>query len=169
MKLNHRKWSLLSSMALSLALMTATAQAEEKLGSTPYGELTVNENLELLFKGRPVSVRVGDSKGYITGNSSLTFQQQFTMGDKRVVLVQDNGGTACPAQFYLVTIGPKGVLTSPGFGSCSDLIKVSQKGDVVTIAMSDYMGPGSSIAQQKKAAKSMMKFVFNVNRPEAIE
>lgn len=103
----------------------------EKKAKTRYGMVSVREedNL-LLFKGKPVSPA-------IEGNSGLSIVADYQVGQSDVLLLQDAGGSACPAMFRFITVNAAGLRASPEFGSCSDIIYPSMdaKSGAITVAM----------------------------------
>jgi len=62
-------------------------------------------------------------------------EKLFSVADSDIVLIGDNsGGTACPMAFFFVIIsGPNNATFSPEFGTCSDLVRVSQTGKPITV------------------------------------
>jgi hypothetical protein len=121
--------------------------------STRHGKLSTSTDNVLLFNGKPV-------KPEVQGNNSLSFVEKFQLGNTDVVLVQDNGGSACPAQYHFVTVAASGIRVSPSFGSCSDLAEVSRKGDQILVSMPGFVGPFESKAAQAKAARRKHVFVY---------
>ena len=103
----------------------------EKKAKTRYGMVSVREedNL-LLFKGKPVTPA-------IEGNSGLSIVADYQVGQSDVLLLQDAGGSACPAMFRFITVNAAGLRASPEFGSCSDIIYPSMdaKSGAITVAM----------------------------------
>lgn len=81
-----------------------------------------------------------DSDGF-----SLSFEKKFAVGNKDVVLIMNNsGGTACPVQYFFVTVTSQGVTKlSPEFGSCSDLAKPIKKGTKIIVTMPKMTGRGN--------------------------
>jgi hypothetical protein len=77
---------------------------------------------------------------------SLSFEQKFTVGEKDVVLIINNsGGTACPVQYFFVSVSPQGnAKLSPEFGTCSDLAKPNQSGLKIAITMPKMSGTGNA-------------------------
>jgi hypothetical protein len=125
--------------------------------STRFGALTLDEDHLLRFRGRPVQPKV-------QGNNSLTFVKTFLMGSKDVVLVQDNGGTGCPAQFHFVTVSSSGAKATAAFGSCSDLIKVARVGDSIKVDMPGFAGPVQSEAQWQRESRKRYVYFFKNGR-----
>jgi hypothetical protein len=103
----------------------------EKKAKTRYGMVSVREedNL-LLFKGKPVTPAV-------EGNSGLSIVADYQVGQSDVLLLQDTGGSACPAMFRFITVNAAGLRASPEFGTCSDIIYPSMdaKSGAITVAM----------------------------------
>ncbi len=135
-----------------LLLGCAAALADDLL--TRFGALTINEEKVLLFRGTPVSPEV-------KGNASLSVIEKFEMGASDVVLIRDNGGTACPALFHFVTLSASGAKATPAFGTCSDLVRAARRGDTITVSMPGYRGPFESSAGRAKAAKEKHVFTFS--------
>lgn len=104
----------------------------EKSVKTRFGVISVrpDDNL-LLFKGKPIAPA-------IEGNNGLSIVASYEMGKQDVVLVQNDGGSACPALFRFLTITGSGIRVSPEFGTCTDIIypTVDDKG-AVNVAMPD--------------------------------
>ena len=90
--------------------------------------ISVSDEKALLFEGKPVQPAV-------TGNNGLVIPALFTDGDADVVLVEDIGGTACPALFHFVRISKQGLNVSESFGSCSDLIEIVQTQKFIQVSM----------------------------------
>jgi hypothetical protein len=85
---------------LLLACGSASAQ-ETNTTTTRFGVLTVSDAGVLLFKGIPVQPR-------IEAENSLDLSEPYQTGASDVVLVTYNGGTACPALYYFVTVTKSG-------------------------------------------------------------
>lgn len=124
-------------MAVSLGL-SFPMYAEEGTHVTRYGTFEIKSPAEyasetLYFDKTPV-------QPLIEGNNSLTVEGQFKLKQDDVLIVQDNGGTACPAQLYIIKVSPnKTVTPSPLFGTCSDLIEIKQKENKIVIHMPEFM------------------------------
>jgi hypothetical protein len=99
---------------------------------TRFGVISISEENILLFNGQPLSPT-------IQGNNSLSLADHNEGRQSDVLLVQDNGGTACPAQYYFVSISSTGAKPSKVFGTCSDLLKTAKKGEEILVSM-----PGAS-------------------------
>ena len=137
---------------LLLAGISALAQ-EDKNVTTRFGALTVSDAGVLLFKGTPVQPT-------IEANNSLDLSEPYQIGAVDVVLVTDNGGTACPALFYFVTVKESGVKVSPAFGTCSDLTKIKRAGDSISVFMPGFQGPFESKRAQTRAARERHVFIY---------
>ena len=120
--------------------------------ATRFGALSVSEAGVLLFESVPV-------RPTIEANNSLDLSKPYQIGASDVVLVTDNGGTACPALYYSVTVTKSGVRVTPSFGTCSDLIKIKLSGDSISVSMPGYRGPAESKQAQRRAAGE--RHVFN--------
>ena len=142
---------LLISLVLVACVTGAPAQ-EPNAVATRFGALSVSEAGVLLFQSVPV-------RPTIEANNSLDLSQPYQIGASDVVLVSDNGGTACPALYYFVTVTTSGVRVTPSFGTCSDLIKIKRSGDSISVSMPGYQGPAESKQAQRRAARE--RHVFN--------
>ena len=121
----------------------------ESTVKTRFGTVSVrDDDKALLLKGKPVQPA-------IEGNSNLHIVARHEWGADDVLLLQDTGGSACPAQFRILQLSVKGLKTSPAFGTCSDLIYPSFDAKTgVTVTMVGFAGPFESAAAQKKAGLS---------------
>ena len=140
-------------IALLLLIATSTLGQETKAIQTRFGALTVSDAGVLLFKGAPVQPT-------IEANNSLDLSEPYQIGASDVVLVTDNGGTACPALYYFVTVKESGAKVTPSFGTCSDLIKVKRTGDSISVSMPGYKGPSESQRAQLRAARERHIFIY---------
>jgi hypothetical protein len=137
---------------LLLAGASVTAQ-ETNTSSTRFGALTVSDAGVLLFKGTPVQPK-------LEANNSLDLSETYQVGVADVVLVTDNGGTACPATYYFVTLTKTGAKVSHAFGTCSDLIQVKRSGNSISVSMPGFLGPFESRRAQNRAAKETHVFIY---------
>lgn len=144
-----------STITLLLALLIfGIARAQESnTVATRFGALTVNGDGVLLFKGTPVQPS-------IQANNSLDLGKPFQIGTSDVVLVTDNGGTACPATLYFVTVTKSGARVTHPFGTCSELIETKRTGDTVAVSMPGFAGPFESKRVQARAARETHVFVY---------
>jgi len=135
--------------------MEAVTFGYEKSVKTRFGVISVrpDDNL-LLFKGKPIAPS-------IEGNNGLSIVANYEMGKQDVVLVQNDGGSACAALFRFLTITGSGIRVSPEFGTCSDIIypTLDDKGGV-NIAMPDFSGPFEPAAKQPPARLSTKVFRY---------
>jgi hypothetical protein len=142
-------------LALTLVLLVcgiALAQETNTI-ATRFGALTVNGEGVLLFKGTPVQPA-------IQANNSLDLGKPFQIGSSDVVLVTDNGGTACPATLYFVTLTKSGAKVTHPFGTCSELIETKRTGDSILVSMPGFVGPFQSKRAQNKAARENHVFIY---------
>ena len=125
----------------------------EKSFKTRYGVLTINDDTRTLqFQGKPLLPTV-------EGNNNLSIVAAYELGKNDVVLLQNNGGTACPALYVFITINAAGVRATSEFGTCSDIIRVtSDLKNSVTVVMIGTTGPFEPRAAKRKVR--MEKTVF---------
>ena len=109
----------------------------------------------LLFKGKPVSPA-------IEGNNGLNIVAYYEMAQSDVLLLQDTGGTACPALFRFISVSATGLRATPEFGTCSDIIypTMDAKTATVTIAANGFRGPFEPEAEKQKAYMTKTVFRF---------
>ncbi|PXX13591.1 hypothetical protein C7399_114160 [Paraburkholderia tropica] len=122
--------------------------------TTPFGKLSVSVDNVLLLNGKPVNP-------HFEGNNSLSFVAQVALKNHRAVLVQNNGGAACPASYRWVMVSDGGYIVSPEFGSCSDLAKVSTVSETLVVTMPGFAGDSEPAAERKRAARTRMIYVYD--------
>jgi len=110
------------------------APDDENQTVTRYGQLSIVgdlNNMQLMFNGK----KLRDGDGF-----SLSFEKKLVSGNSDIILIMNNsGGRLCPVQYFFVTVKSESdVQLSPEFGTCSDLIKISQNGEQVIATMPDY-------------------------------
>jgi hypothetical protein len=130
---------------------TSVAPADSKKAQTRFGMLSIDDNNVLQYQGHPLAPS-------IEGNNSLDIIRTFQLASQELVLVQDNGGTACPALFHLVTVSKNGATATKAFGTCSDTVKTAQSGGSVTVTMPGFAGPAEPEAEQRKAGSQQHIF-----------
>jgi hypothetical protein len=126
---------------------------ESQSVSTRFGVLSVRKDRILVFKGRPL-------RPSVRGNNSLVLGSSYRIGATDVILVTDNGGTACPFQYYLVTLSNSGAKATPAFGTCAELMTIQRTGSALSIHMPGYRGPFEPERDRLKAARERHVFVF---------
>lgn len=119
---------------------------------TRFGKVAGNEELQLLFRGKPIP--------NVTGQFSIA--RQYEVGAADVLLLQNSGGTACPARYRFATVTARGIALTPEFGSCSDLIASYQEGNRIRLLMpkliSGSMSNMANEGQQRVWAKATYVF-----------
>lgn len=119
-------------LALGLtALGLSHAQTQQMV--TRWGTLSVDSHLLLHFNGKLV-------RPAIQGNSSLSIKQSFRMGSEDVHLVENVGGSACPALLNWVVVSRDTVQSFATFGTCSDVYQASRSGASLVVQMRDAEG-----------------------------
>ena len=119
-----------------------------------FGSLSVGDDTVLRFRGH----RLQPS---IKGGYSLNLGRPFRMGESDVVLVTDNGGTACPYLYYFVSLSDSGAQATHSFGTCNAVISVKQKDNSILLSMHGYRGPFEPYEERIKAARQIHTFVFH--------
>ena len=138
--------------AKNVQVTSAASDYKDKV-KTRFGLVSFNEDTRTLYyKGKEISPP-------IEGNNGLSIVNSYELGNNDVLLLLNDGGSACPAQYRFLTISAKGINATPEFGTCSDIIyPVSDLKTNITVSMIGYMGEGEPKAAQKKAA--MTKYVY---------
>ena len=88
---------------------------------------------ELLYKNHPMTPA-------LHGNDSLTAVGTYQIANSDVILLQDNGGSGCPAMFYFITVSSTGIKAVGEFGTCSPVVQVKKTSDTIIVNMSEFMG-----------------------------
>jgi hypothetical protein len=144
----------LATLVVALISVGLSAQSSQELKvATRYGELTIGENMTLLFRGRPL-------RPTIHGNSGIDLGAPFHIRDTDVVLVSITGGTACPYLYYFVTARKDGAVGTPSFGTCNSSLGIKRTGDSISMSMHGYRGPFEPEAERKKALHETHVFVY---------
>ncbi len=120
---------------------------------TRFGVLTVDEVKVLQFNGRPL-------EPVITGNNSLSLGEPMRVGATDIVLVTDNGGTACPCLYYFVTVSKSGAKATPSFGTCGEITDVKTVGRSISVVMPGYLGPFEPAKERRAAQRQRHVFIF---------
>lgn len=137
----------------AFAQFTALPQEPQET-RTRFGSLTVGKDRKLLFKGHSLQPP-------IEGNNSLNLGKLFRIGASEVVLVVDNGGSACPFLYYFVTVSKAGANATSSFGTCNELSSLKRVGNSISVTMRGFRGPFEPEAEKKRAARESM-FSFSV-------
>lgn len=106
----------------------ASEAVYEKAADTRFGRVSVDDEERLVFKGKLVQPEVA-------GNNGLSIVRQYEVGSSDILLIQNTGGTACPALYHFATVTARGMTVTPEFGSCSDLIATYQEGARIRVLM----------------------------------
>jgi hypothetical protein len=143
---------------LGLAILCAVrispfAQELSQDTITRFGSLAVNREKTLEFNGRAL-------EPLITGNNSLSLGEPIRIGEADVVLVRDNGGTACPCLYYFVTVSKSGAKATPSFGTCGEITEVKPAGKSITVVMPGYRGPFEPQKERRAAQRQKHTFIF---------
>ncbi|NGM87687.1 hypothetical protein G5B35_10260 [Parapusillimonas sp. SGNA-6] len=106
--------------------------------ATPYGNLHVATS-EYIYESR---LRLNDVNIEPAIQGILNITHAFSLPKAHVVLVSINSGNnVCPIRYRWVVLRADGYDVSPEFGSCSDKIKVSAKGQKLTLKTPSLQKP----------------------------
>jgi len=142
--------------AIALLLLSGIivlAQDENTI-KTRYGPLSISDVGKLLFKGNLLDPPFEEDAG-------LSLSELNQIGDSDVVLLALDGGTACPAIYYWVTVTASGAKVSKSFGTCTDLIKIKVTGDSISVSMSGYAAEFESKAKQRRAPLEKHVYIYH--------
>jgi hypothetical protein len=143
-----------SRYALGGCLLIATNISLAQDIPTRFGSLKIDNDYQLLYKGKPLVPE-------IRGNNGLSLIGSYQLNEKNdIVLLQDVGGSACPALFLFVTVSSGMAKSTSPFGSCSDLAVVTKNIDSITVTMPGYKGPFESKTSKAQAEKQKVIYVF---------
>jgi hypothetical protein len=140
------------SLIAALAAVFITGAASAETIPTRYGTLSAEMGGTLLLNGRPVATR-------LEVNNGVSLVRKFALPDADVVVIENAGGTGCPAQYWVVTVSRQGAVAPHEFGTCSDLAVVSQEGAAVVLTMPGFLAHTNSAAIERAARQ---KHVFRV-------
>jgi hypothetical protein len=106
--------------------------------ATPYGTLNVATS-EYIYESQ---LRIDDVNVSPAIRGILNITYAFNMAKAQVALVSiNNGNNQCPIVYRWVVLQKSGYKVSPEFGSCTDQIKVSAKGRVLTMQTPNTQKP----------------------------
>jgi hypothetical protein len=145
-------------IAVALLVAVSTVTIAQNI-STRFGALKIGGEFAniLSFKGRRL----------VKGDNALSVVQKFRMGKTDVVLIQETGGTACPALYYFVSVSASGAKATHAFGTCDEFTKITRKKDTILVTMPGYRGPFEPEADRAKAAQEKHVFAFKAGRVTA--
>ena len=110
----------------------------------------------------------------VQGNSALHIVAHVELQDTDLVLLQDTGGTACPALYRFALLRREGIRVTPEFGSCSDLATFTLQDaadgtEEPQLAMPGFLGPFEPEEAQQRAAMRLHRFVLRQGQVQALE
>lgn len=111
-----------------IAIMLSVSSIAATVAQTRYLKLTITDNNVLLVNDKQFSKNV-------EGEGNLSFINTYQLENTDVTIIQDTGGTACPALFYMVVTNKSSAVVSPKFGTCTDLITVINSPNDITVTM----------------------------------
>ena len=99
----------------------------------------------------------------VQGNAALHIVAHFESEDRDTVLLQDTGGTACPALYRFATLTPQGIAVTPAFGTCSDIATAAldtAPGSTPVVTMTGFLGPFEPEEEQQRAHLQLHRFAL---------
>lgn len=103
----------------------------------------------------------------VQGNNALRVVAHFEEeGPQDIALLENTGGSACPALYRFATITPQGITVTPEFGTCSDIAAVSLgKAQGATpephVTMTGFVGPLEPEQERLRAHMKLHRFVLH--------
>lgn len=138
--------------------MTSALSNTRQAVGTRQGPLVIAEDNTLRLRGKPILP-------HVQGNNFLSIVMDYSIGNQDVILLQNTGGSACPALYQFIIVQAGSVKATPEFGSCSDIIYPRWDGQqTITIDMLGYFGPMGSEKEQRQAAMSKETYRYAQGR-----
>ena len=81
-------------------------------------------------------LQIGETRVDLPDDPSLAFIEA-RFGD-HLLIVYSNDGRACPARYVWVSAVPGAVRRTEGFGTCSDLVEITQTEEVLQVTMPSF-------------------------------
>lgn len=101
----------------------------------------------------------------VQGNNALDLVAHFELEDRDIVLLQDTGGTGCPALYRFATMSLQGISVTPEFGTCSGIASATlqaAEGNTYepVVTMTGSQGPHEPLLEQQRALMRLYRFVM---------
>ncbi len=121
--------------AKKVRLARANALSETNT-ETRFGILQINPRTKTLLWHNKATTPT------IQGRNGLMIVGHYHAEKGDVLVVENQGGQACPSQYRVVFVNQKGLTASPEFGTCSEYFSVDQlHPDGADIRVADTSGP----------------------------
>lgn len=108
----------------------------------------------------------------VQGDMSLMIVDGYQTASSDIIVVRNSGRGACPALFRVVTLSEAGVVSTPEFGTCSDVVRVFTLGTDepgLEFLMTEYRGPSVPIQERLQAAMKLRRFEFFNGQVRAVQ
>lgn len=101
----------------------------------------------------------------VQGNAALHIVAHFELEGHDIALLQNTGGTACPALYRFAILTPQGIVVTPEFGTCSNIATVAiDEGHSGSpepfVTMNGSRGPFEPEEEQRRAHMQLHRFVL---------
>ena len=101
----------------------------------------------------------------IQGNNALHVVAHLEGQTHDIVLLQNTGGTACPALYRFATLTRQGIAVTPEFGTCSDITHLTLReppGGALQplLTMNGFLGPFEPENDRQRAYMQLQQFVL---------
>jgi hypothetical protein len=101
----------------------------------------------------------------VQGNAALHIVAHHELEGQDIVLLQDTGGTACPALYRFATLTPRGIAVTPEFGTCSDIAAITLGqppggAPEPLVTMTGFFGPFEPEMDQQRAHMQLHGFAL---------
>lgn len=102
----------------------------------------------------------------VQGNNALDMVAHFELEGHDIVVLQDTGGTGCPALYRFATLTPQGIAATSEFGTCSGVASVTLqaahpgRAPEALVTMTDFLGLQEPLLEQQRAQMRLHRFVL---------
>jgi hypothetical protein len=125
---------MLNRMLLVLLLSTISVEARAESVPNRFGNMSIIGEFgeqKIIYNGRLLDEETG-----------LSFERKVTLPSRDVILIMKNsGGTACPAKYVIFDISATTIISTPSFGTCSDLATVTATATGMIVSLPKFRGP----------------------------
>lgn len=110
----------------------------------------------------------------VLGNNALRVVAHFEQeGQQDIALLENTGGTSCPALYRFATLTPRGITVTPEFGTCTDITAVSlDKAHSGTpeprVTMTGFLGPLEPAQDMQHAYMQLHRFALRQGQVQEV-
>lgn len=110
----------------------------------------------------------------VQGNNALRVVAHFEQeGQQDIALLENTGGTSCPALYRFATLTPQGITVTPEFGTCTDIAAVTfdkKQGSAPEprVTMTGFLGPLETAQEMQRAYMQLHRFVLRQGQVQEV-